>query len=178
MGAAEQAPPQYLAVRDGEQTLGSLRAPPLAVRPGDTTLLICLDRWGFKECDFQQPSVIVSVRDLQGRPLEAVQETPFAPRITANYVIFEMAIYIQTPINRLPPDAAIFFEFMHYKVKKKKRSCKAYCYMEKDEFSRAGPVSLEVYKKPAQYNRKGKRPSLLTVKQLFLHVENRLQERL
>lgn len=112
---------------------GTLRPPPTKVRAGDTTLTIFVQQWGFKEVDFQHARVIVSVRDDKGNKLEAVQETPFAGRQTMNYVVFDQVVYVQTPLNRLPPGAAIFFEFTHYKVAKKKRSCKAYCYMEMDE---------------------------------------------
>jgi hypothetical protein len=36
------------------------------------------------------------------------------------YVVFDNLIYLQTPLNRLPPDAAIFLEFKHWKPKKRK----------------------------------------------------------
>jgi hypothetical protein len=49
------------------------------------------------------------------------------------------------------------------------RSTKAYCFLEMDEI-RSGPVTLEVYKKPAIYNRK-RNPSLLSVKPFYLHLE-------
>jgi hypothetical protein len=49
------------------------------------------------------------------------------------------------------------------------KSCKAYCYMEMDEIKN-GPITLEVYKKPANYSR-SKKPALLTVKPLYLHLD-------
>ena len=53
------------------------------------------------------------------------------------------------------------------------KSIKAYCYMEMDEI-KAGPLNLEVYKKPAIY-RRNKKPSLLTVKPLYLHLDLMLE---
>lgn len=48
------------------------------------------------------------------------------------------------------------------------KSCKAYAFLEMDEI-RSGPVTLEVYKKPANYART-KKPSLLSVKPYYLHI--------
>lgn len=48
------------------------------------------------------------------------------------------------------------------------KSVKAYAFLEMDEI-RAGGITLEVYKKPAVYGRK-KKPILLSVKPLYLHV--------
>ena len=45
--------------------------------------------------------------------------------------------------------------------------------MEMDEI-KAGPLNLEVYKKPAIY-RRNKKPSLLTVKPLYLHLDLMLE---
>lgn len=41
--------------------------------------------------------------------------------------------------------------------------------MEMDEI-KSGPITLEVYKKPAIFDRK-KKPSLLSVKPLYLHLD-------
>lgn len=49
------------------------------------------------------------------------------------------------------------------------KSCKAYCFMEMDEI-KSGPVTLEIYKKPPNYART-KKPSLFTVKPLYLHLD-------
>ena len=51
---------------------------------------------------------------------------------------------------------------------KKKKSCKCYSYMEMDEI-KPGPMTLEVYKKPANFKR-NKKPTLLTVKPYYLHL--------
>ena len=49
------------------------------------------------------------------------------------------------------------------------RSTKAYCYLEMDEI-KSGPVTLEVYKKPPNYER-SREPALLSVKPIYLHME-------
>lgn len=149
---------------------GTLRPPPQNLRKGDQSLVIYIEKWGFKDAQvFADPHVVISVHDSQGDVLEPVQETPSAKRITPNYLFFESNVYIQTPINMLPHDAAIFFEFIHYKVEKKRKSVKCYCFIEPDEI-RPGPVALEVYVKPANYKR-NKEPNLLSVKPLYLHCE-------
>lgn len=41
-------------------------------------------------------------------------------KANSSYVFFERTLYLQTPLDRLPRNAAIFFEFKHFKVKKEK----------------------------------------------------------
>lgn len=53
---------------------GSMRGQPPNIQPGDTTLRIHIQKWGFKDATlFSQPRVVVSVRNEQGDVLEAVQ---------------------------------------------------------------------------------------------------------
>eukprot|EP00983_Pelagomonas_calceolata_P052813 1143032-Pelagomonas_calceolata.AAC.2 len=53
---------------------GTLRGRPQNLQPRDTVLRITVQKWGFKDATlFQQPRVVVSVRDEQGEVLEAVQ---------------------------------------------------------------------------------------------------------
>ncbi|KAG2452599.1 hypothetical protein HYH02_002836 [Chlamydomonas schloesseri] len=153
---------------------GTLRPAP-AHKKGDISLMVFIDKWGFKDAmSFYEPRVVVSVRDEKGKAVEAVQETPVG-RSNLSYVFFENAIYIQTPLNALSDKAAIFFEFRHFKAKKNKKSIKAYAFMEMDEI-KSGPVTLEVYKKPADYKR-SKKPGLLSVKPLYLHLDLTVTQR-
>ncbi|GAX81391.1 hypothetical protein CEUSTIGMA_g8822.t1 [Chlamydomonas eustigma] len=151
---------------------GNLRGRPPNLKKGDRILCVFVDKWGFKEgaSTFKEPQVSMSVRDQDGELVEAVQETPYGRRISSssNYVQFETEMYVQTSLNKLGNSCAIFFEFKHYKADKKKKSCKCYCFMEMDEV-RAGPVTLEVYKKPTIYKR-NKKPVLLSVKPFYLHL--------
>ncbi|EFJ50605.1 hypothetical protein VOLCADRAFT_120601 [Volvox carteri f. nagariensis] len=153
---------------------GSLRVAPAHQR-GDVSLVIFIEKWGLKDAmSYTDPRVVVSVRDEKGQAVEAVQETPVG-RSNLSYVFFENTVYIQTPINQLSDKSAIFFEFRHFKPKKSKKSIKAYCYMEMDEIKN-GPVTLEVYKKPAIYKR-NKKPALLSIKPLYLHLDLTVQQR-
>lgn len=153
---------------------GTLRPAP-AHGKGDVSLIINIDKWGFKDAmSYYEPRVVVSVRDENGKAVEAVQETPIG-RSNHSYVFFENTVYVQTPLNELSDKAAIFFEFRHFKAKKNKKSVKAYCFMEMDEVKN-GPVTLEVYKKPANFKR-NKKPVLLSVKPLYLHLDLTIQQR-
>uniref|UniRef100_A0A7S0UKK5 C2 Aida-type domain-containing protein n=1 Tax=Polytomella parva TaxID=51329 RepID=A0A7S0UKK5_9CHLO len=129
---------------------------------------LMIEKWGFKDSlSYVQPRVVISLRNAMGEPLEPIQETPMG-RSSNSYVIFNSIITLETPLDRIPQDAALFFEFIHWKTDKKKTSCRAYSILEKEEL-RPGNVALEVYKKPAIYIR-GKTPSLFTVKPLYLHL--------
>jgi len=106
---------------------GCLRGRPTNLKRGDRILCVYVDKWGFKEgaSTFKEPQVLMSVRDQDGGLVEAVQETPYGSRISSssNYVQFETEMYVQTSLNKLGNSCAIFFEFTHYKVEKKKVSC-------------------------------------------------------
>lgn len=69
--------------------------------------------------------------------------------------------------------AAIFFEFYHYKPKKRKKSCRCWALLEMDEVAKGGVRALELYQKPMDPRRK--RINLFTVKELYLHVQLTLQ---
>eukprot|EP00798_Chlamydomonas_sp_ICE-L_P032541 gene32541-17258_t len=149
---------------------GTLRGPPGELKRGDTVLAIFIEKWGLKLAQpFVDPRVLVSVRGPRGDSLETLQETPIAKRTTHTYCFFENTVYIQTPLNQLPDGAGIFFEFRHWKAKKHKKSVWCYCFLEMDEIKN-GPITLEVYRKPANYQR-NKNPELLTVKALYLHLD-------
>ncbi|KXZ49926.1 hypothetical protein GPECTOR_19g377 [Gonium pectorale] len=152
---------------------GTLRSAPVH-KKGDSSLVIFIEKWGLKDAmGYYEPRVVVSVRDANGKAVEAVQETPIG-RPNLSYVFFENTVYIQTPLNDLSEKSAIFFEFRHFKAKKNKKSIKAYCFMEMDEIKN-GPLTLEVYKKPAIYKR-NKKPVLLSVKPLYLHLDLTVQQ--
>lgn len=65
--------------------------------------------------------------------------------------------------------AAVFFEFYHYKPKKRKKSCRCWAMLEMDEVATNGALVLELYQKPMDPKRK--RINLFTVKELYLHLE-------
>jgi hypothetical protein len=57
-----------------------------------------------------------------GKLLEAVQESPAIMCFPSDADKFSLGFswHMQTPINCLPDDAAVFFELQHYKLAKKK----------------------------------------------------------
>ncbi|XP_043913820.1 axin interactor, dorsalization-associated protein isoform X3 [Protopterus annectens] len=69
--------------------------------------------------------------------------------------------------------AAIFFEFKHYKPKKRFTSTKCFAFMEMDEI-KPGPVVIELYRKPTDFRRK--KLQLLTKKPLYLHLHQTLHK--
>uniref|UniRef100_A0A8D2D9G5 C2 Aida-type domain-containing protein n=1 Tax=Sciurus vulgaris TaxID=55149 RepID=A0A8D2D9G5_SCIVU len=71
------------------------------------------------------------------------------------------------------PGAAIFFEFKHYKPKKRFTSTKCFAFMEMDEIQ-PGPIVIELYKKPTDFKRK--KLQLLTKKPLYLHLHQTLHK--
>ena len=50
---------------------------------------------------------------------------------------------MKTPLVELPEGASIFFEFKHYKPKKKKVSTKCFSFIEMDEI-KPGKAALEM----------------------------------
>lgn len=94
-----------------------------------------------------------------------MQDTPVATRKEDTYIHFSVDVEIQRHVEKLPkgnidglspfsltfgitsacilPGAAIFFEFKHYKPKKKFTSTKCFAFMEMDEI-KAGPIVIEL----------------------------------
>ncbi|XP_077891988.1 axin interactor, dorsalization-associated protein-like [Ictidomys tridecemlineatus] len=68
------------------------------------------------------------VPDLNGIDLTPVQDTPVASRKEDTYVHFNVDIELQKHIEKLTKGAAIFFEFKHYKLKKKVYQHQVFCF--------------------------------------------------
>mmetsp|Transcript_15635 Transcript_15635/g.43736 ORF Transcript_15635/g.43736 Transcript_15635/m.43736 type:complete len:284 (-) Transcript_15635:1185-2036(-) len=152
---------------------GSLLPPKASVRRGEQFLAITLDKWGFKdESGYIDPYVTVNVVDSKGDLVESSQDTPISNRNKPNYLIFGNTVHIQTALDAMPDNAAIILEFKHYKPKKKKVSTKAWCFFEMSEVKN-GPLVCEIYNKPTDPRRK--KLSLMTVKQLYVHLELNLR---
>ncbi|WIA16473.1 hypothetical protein OEZ85_013156 [Tetradesmus obliquus] len=145
-------------------------------QPGDTTLSIDFATLSVKgAAAMADPRIIVRVRDKAGKLLEAVQESPAIMCFPSDPDKFSLGFswHMQTPLNCLPDDAAVFFELQHYKLTKKKKSIKCYSYLEGVELEAAGGAVLEVYRKPVDAKRKA-RPTLLTSKPMYMHIVRRL----
>jgi len=152
---------------------GSLKPPP-AARPGMTSITMVIEKIGLKDAEvYIQPHLTISVADSKGRVIES-QDTPHSNRQKPNYVHFGTTVYLQTPLEELKQDSrCVFFEFKHYKPKKKKISTRCFAFMEYDEIAKAkeqgGVAVLELYQKPTDYARK--RINLFTIKPLYLHLQ-------
>ncbi|XP_001367518.2 axin interactor, dorsalization-associated protein isoform X1 [Monodelphis domestica] len=148
--------------------------PRLPSEPGMTLLTIKIEKIGLKDAgQCIDPYITVSVKDLNGIDLTPVQDTPVASRKEDTYVHFNVDIELQKHIEKLTKGAAIFFEFKHYKPKKRFTSTKCFAFMEMDEI-KPGPIIIELYKKPTDFKRK--KLQLLTKKPLYLHLHQTLHK--
>lgn len=148
--------------------------PRLPSEPGMTSLTIRIEKIGLKDAgQCIDPYITVSVKDLNGIDLTPVQDTPVASRKEDTYVHFNVDIELQKHVEKLTKGAAIFFEFKHYKPKKRFTSTKCFAFMEMDEV-RPGPIVIELYKKPTDFKRK--KLQLLTKKPLYLHLHQTLHK--
>ncbi|KAL1775069.1 axin interactor, dorsalization-associated protein [Sigmodon hispidus] len=138
------------------------------------TLLPRIEKIGLKDAgQCIDPYITVSVKDLNGIDLTPVQDTPVASREEDTYVHFNVDIELQKHVEKLTKGAAIFFEFKHYKPKKRFTSTKCFAFMEIDEI-KPGPIVIELYKKPTDFKRK--KLQLLTKKPLYLHLHQTLHK--
>ncbi|KAK3506762.1 hypothetical protein QTP70_023935 [Hemibagrus guttatus] len=148
--------------------------PRLPSEPGMTLLTLKIERIGLKDAgQCIEPYMTISVRDLDGVELNPVQDTPVSTHKEDTYIHFGVDVEIQKHIEKLPKGAAIFFEFKHYKPKKKFTSTKCFAFMEMDEI-KPGPIVIELYKKPTDFKRK--KLNLLTKKPLYLHLHQTLHK--
>ena len=118
--------------------------PRLPSEPGMTLLTIKIEKIGLKDAgQCIDPYITVSVKDLNGIDLTPVQDTPVASRKEDTYVHFNVDIELQKHVEKLTKGAAIFFEFKHYKPKKRFTSTKCFAFMEMDEI-KPGPIVIEL----------------------------------
>ncbi|MEE6473833.1 hypothetical protein FKM82_010185 [Ascaphus truei] len=142
--------------------------PRLPSEPGMTLLTIKIEKIGLKDAgQCIDPYITVSVKDVNGLDLTPVQDTPMASRKEDTYVHFNVEIEIQKHVETLTKGAAIFFEFKHYKPKKRFTSTKCFAFIELDEI-KSGQMVIELYRKPTDFKRK--KLQLLTKKPLYLHL--------
>ncbi|XP_077892709.1 axin interactor, dorsalization-associated protein-like [Ictidomys tridecemlineatus] len=103
--------------------------PRLPSEPGMTLLTIRIEKIGLKDAgQCIDPYITVSIKDLNGIDLTPLQDTPVASRKEDTYVHFNVDIELQKHIEKLTKGAAIFFEFKHYKLKKKVYQHQVFCF--------------------------------------------------
>ncbi|XP_063105837.1 axin interactor, dorsalization-associated protein-like [Cavia porcellus] len=113
-----------------------------------------------------------SLADLNGIDLMPVQDTPVASRKEDTYVHFNVDIELQKHVEKLTKGAAVFFEFKHFKPKKRFTSTKCFTFMEMDEL-KPRLIVIELYRKPSDFKRK---KLVITKKPLYLHLHQTLHK--
>lgn len=78
-----------------------------------------------------------------GEDLEPQQSTAVSHQQEFSHILFGVSVLVQTPLEELPQEAAIFFEFQHYKSSKKRLSKKCFSFMEMHEI-KPGKAALEM----------------------------------
>mmetsp|Transcript_18917 Transcript_18917/g.30744 ORF Transcript_18917/g.30744 Transcript_18917/m.30744 type:complete len:294 (+) Transcript_18917:67-948(+) len=155
-----------------ENAQNDLLPPPKDVRSGQQTISILIESIGLKDAPtYIDPFVTVSLVSKTGISKERTQNTKKSNRVEGKHVIFGQTVHIQTPLDSISCGDAIFFEFKHYKPKKKYISTRCFTFMEYDEIEAAQKqkvTKLELYKKPTSFQRKNL--SLFSVKKLYLNV--------
>uniref|UniRef100_A0A2K6FS33 Axin interactor, dorsalization-associated protein n=1 Tax=Propithecus coquereli TaxID=379532 RepID=A0A2K6FS33_PROCO len=140
--------------------------PRLPSEPGMMLLTIRIEKIGLNDIgQCIDPYITICVKDLNGIDLTPVKED--------TYVHFNVDVELQKHVEKLTKGAAIFFEFKHYKPKKRFSSTKCFAFMKMDEI-KPGPIVVELYKKPTDFKRK--KLQLLTKKSLSLHLHQTLHK--
>lgn len=143
-----------------------------SMKPGSTSIQIHIDKIGLKDAQsYIEPRLTVSVVDYYGKVIDSY-DTNVTNKMKATDVVFSENVNLKTTVEELTTDGnCLFFEFKHFKPKKKKISTRCFTFMEHEEVQRAqnqSNVCLELYKKPTDFTRK--RLSLHSSKKLYLHL--------
>ncbi|OQR80449.1 axin interactor [Thraustotheca clavata] len=135
----------------------------------DQRLSILIDKIGLKDAErYVDPQIIVSCYCDEGGFIEPKQEVPISTMLDPPYIGFNHTITLETTMPTLHSrNCVIFFEFVHYKKEKRKKSVRCWTMLELDEIQ-PRQLILELYAKPCDVHRKQIR--LLTEKPLYLHL--------
>jgi hypothetical protein len=140
-------------------------------RQGDILITLYVSKIGFKDVsNLTDPAMTVSLVDSNGVIIEQPEDIKASEVSKPFDVVFQQEVLFNTPMRLIENDFGFFFEFKHFKAKKKKVSTKAWCFLELDEINGESgkEMCLEIYKKPTDFSRKTF--NLLSVKPLYLHV--------
>lgn len=134
-----------------------------------TIVGIRVDKIGLKDAqEYIDPFITVLVADAEGNILDSHDVSSARERL-ATHCVFGHQIYLNVSFEDLDRRrAALFFEFKHYKPKKKKISTRCWAFMERGELRPDDEIVLELYQKPTDL--KKKKLKLHTEKPLYLHV--------
>jgi len=134
-----------------------------------TVVSLRIEKIGLKDAqDYIDPFMTVLVADARTNLLDT-HDIPLAKERRATHVIFEHQVYLNISMEDMRKQgAALFFEFKHYKPKKKKISTRCWAFMELDELKCDEEIVLEIYHKPTDL--KKKKINLHSEKPLYLHM--------
>merc|ERR1711904_294076 len=134
-----------------------------------TVVGIRIEKIGLKDAqDYIDPFMTVLVADPKTNVLDT-HDTAKAKEQRVNHVMFNHQVYLNVSLEDMHRmQAALFFEFKHYKPKKKKVSTRCWAFMELNELKPDEEIVLELYHKPTDL--KKKKLALHTEKQLYLHL--------
>lgn len=135
-----------------------------------TVVALRIEKIGLKDAqDYIQPYMTVLVVDPQQNFLDRAHDTCFAKERRATHAIFNHQVYFNLSLEDMQRQgAALFFEFKHYKPKKKKISTRCWAFMELNELRRDEEMVLEIYHKPTDLRKK--KLNLHSEKPLYLHL--------
>lgn len=134
-----------------------------------TVVCLRIEKIGLKDAqEYIDPIMTVLVADTRTNLLDT-HDTPVAKERRATHVIFNHQVYLNISLEDMQrQNAALFFEFKHYKPKKKKVSTRCWAFMELNELKMDDEIVLEIYHKPTDL--KKKKIKLHSEKPLYLHL--------
>jgi hypothetical protein len=134
-----------------------------------TVVAIRIEKIGLKDAqEYIDPFMTVLVADPRTNLLDT-HDTGVAKERRATYVTFNHQVYLNISLEEMQRQAAaLFFEFKHYKPKKKKVSTRCWAFMELSELKMDEEIVLELYHKPTDLRKK--KFKLHTEKTLYLHL--------
>jgi hypothetical protein len=139
--------------------------------PTHTGISILIDKIRLKDADqYFEPTVTVTIHAQDGSVIAGgeAQVSAFPSSSDEQHLVFQQEVHLQIPFELIPKDAAVFFEFKHFKPARNKVSTKCFSFLEQDELERAGNLPMELYQKPTDTRRR--KLTLVTDKAFYLHV--------
>jgi hypothetical protein len=134
-----------------------------------TVVSLRIEKIGLKDAqDYIDPFMTILVVDPRTNLLDT-HDTCTAKERQPTHVFFNHQVHLNISLEDMQrQQAAVFFEFKHYKPKKKKVSTRCWTFMELNELKRDEEMVLELYHKPTDLRKK--KLNLHTEKTLYLHV--------
>jgi hypothetical protein len=134
-----------------------------------TVVCLRIEKIGLKDAqEYIDPFMTIIVADTKTNLLDT-HDTALGKERRATHVIFNHQVYLNISFEDMQrQSAALFFEFKHYKPKKKKVSTRCWAFMELNELKMDDEMVLEIYHKPTDLRKK--KLKLHSEKPLYLHL--------